>query len=109
MPAADHGTRHRTGRIHAGRGRRPAPIGPGYCLQPQGPAAAKPYVLLLGALRRASKVALATSAWHGRERLGPLRVRGEVIALDALLRPDEIRDPAPAAPAPARPRPGRTG
>jgi DNA end-binding protein Ku len=44
-------------------------------------------------------VAVAKFAWHGRERLGLLRVRGDVIALHGLLWPDEIRDPAAVAPA----------
>jgi DNA end-binding protein Ku len=77
-------------------------IGPGYYLQPQAAAGAKPYVLLRQALQRASKVAVARYAWHGRERLGLLRVRGEVIALHGLLWPDEVRDPAQVAPAPVR-------
>ncbi|MFJ8602506.1 Ku protein [Streptomyces shenzhenensis] len=78
----------------------PLRIGPGYYLQPQGAVAAKPYVLLLRALQRASKVAVAKFAWHGRERIVLLRVRGDAIALHGLLWPDEVRDPAPAAPAP---------
>ena len=79
----------------------PLRIGPGYYLQPQGGAAgAKPYVLLRQALQRASKVAVARFAWHGRERLGLLRVRGDMIALYGLLWPDEVRDPAQVAPAP---------
>ncbi|MGW4735160.1 non-homologous end joining protein Ku [Streptomyces shenzhenensis] len=78
----------------------PFRIGPGYYLQPQGAVAAKPYVLLRRALERASKVAVAKFAWHGRERIGLLRVRGDTIALRGLLWPDEVRDPAPAAPAP---------
>ncbi|MFD3932639.1 Ku protein [Streptomyces sp. NPDC058614] len=77
----------------------PLRIGAGYYLQPQGPVAAKPYVLLRQALERASKVAVARFAWHGRERAGLLRVRGDVIALHGLLWPDEVRDPAAAAPA----------
>ncbi|MEV5084696.1 Ku protein [Streptomyces sp. NPDC056159] len=76
----------------------PIRIGPGYYLQPQGSLAAKPYVLLRQALQRASKVAVARYAWHGRERLGLLRVRGDVIALHGLLWPDEIRDPAAVVP-----------
>jgi DNA end-binding protein Ku len=76
----------------------PIRIGPGYYLQPQGAVAAKPYVLLRHALQRASKVAVARYAWHGRERLGLLRGRGDVIAMHGLLWPDEIRDPAQVAP-----------
>ncbi|MFF4761046.1 Ku protein [Streptomyces sp. NPDC001292] len=84
----------------------PVRIGPGYYLRPQGSVAAKPYVLLRRALERSSKVAVARYAWHGRERLGLLRVRGDVIALHTLLWPDEIRDPAQVAPGPAHLEPG---
>lgn len=40
--------------------------------------------------------------WHGRERLGLLRVRGDVIALHGLLWPDEIRAPAAMVPPPVQ-------
>ncbi|MFD4610422.1 Ku protein [Streptomyces sp. NPDC058440] len=53
----------------------PIRIGPGYYLQPQGSVAAKPHVLLRQALQRAAKVAVARYVWHGRERLGLLRVQ----------------------------------
>ncbi|MET8955382.1 non-homologous end joining protein Ku [Streptomyces sp. NPDC004393] len=59
----------------------PLRIGPGYYLQPQGIVAMKPYVLLRMALERASRVAVVRFAWHGRERIGLLRGRGQVIAL----------------------------
>ncbi|MFI2206990.1 Ku protein [Streptomyces sp. NPDC020192] len=39
--------------------------------------AAKPYRLLVEALRRSSRVAIAKYAWSGRERLGVRRVRGD--------------------------------
>ncbi|WP_328755819.1 Ku protein [Streptomyces sp. NBC_00271] len=61
-------------------------------------AAAKPYKLLRIALERSSKVAIAKYAWSGRERLGMLRVRDDVIVLHAMRWPDEIRDPAELAP-----------
>ncbi|WP_236711661.1 Ku protein [Streptomyces azureus] len=78
----------------------PLRIGPGYYLQPQGAAAAKLYLVLRLALERASRVAVVRFAWHGRERLGLLRVRADVIALHGLLWPDEIRDPAAVVPPP---------
>ncbi|MFD4976303.1 Ku protein [Streptomyces sp. NPDC058424] len=56
----------------------------------------------VAALERASRVAVARYPWHGRERLGLLRVRGDVIALHGLLWPDEIRDPAAVAPPPVQ-------
>lgn len=52
--------------------------GEGYYLQP-----AKPYELLRQALERSSRVAVTKFAWSGRERLGLLRVRENVIVLHA--------------------------
>jgi DNA end-binding protein Ku len=46
--------------------------------------AAKQYKLLRMALDRSSKVAVAKYAWSGRERLGLLRVRDDVIVLHAM-------------------------
>lgn len=78
----------------------PIRIGEGYYLQPDGQVAAKPYKLLRMALERSSKVAVAKFAWSGRERLGLLRVRDDVIVLHAMRWDDEIRDPAELAPDP---------
>lgn len=78
----------------------PIQIGDGYYLAPDGPVAAKPYKLLVQALGRSSKVAVAKYAWSGRERLGLLRVRENVIVLHAMHWPDEIRDPATLLPPP---------
>ncbi|MFI2763600.1 Ku protein [Streptomyces echinatus] len=78
--------------------------------QPAGQVAAKPYKLLVQALSRSSKVAVAKYAWSGRERLGVLRVRDDVLVLHAMHWPDEIRDPAELLPPPARcPRPRSRG
>ncbi|MFG2885749.1 Ku protein [Streptomyces sp. NPDC048297] len=71
----------------------PLKIGEGYYLQPNGPIAAKPYKLLVQALGRSGKVAVAKYAWSGRERLGLLRVREGVLVLHAMHWPDEIRSP----------------
>ncbi|MDX3539651.1 Ku protein [Streptomyces sp. MB09-01] len=68
----------------------PIQIGASYYLSAEG-VAAKPYELLRRALQRSSKVAVAKFAWHNRERLGLLRVLDDVIALHAMLWPDEIR------------------
>ncbi|MFG2368854.1 Ku protein [Streptomyces mirabilis] len=76
----------------------PIRLGEGYYLQPDGQVAAKPYKLLRMALERSSKVAIAKYAWAGRERLGMLRVRDDVIVLHAMRWPDEIRDPAELTP-----------
>ena len=78
----------------------PIRIGEGYYLAPDGQVAAKPYKLLVQALGRSSKVAVAKYAWSGRERLGLLRVRDDVIVLHAMRWPDEIRDPAELLPPP---------
>jgi DNA end-binding protein Ku len=75
-------------------------IGEGYYLQPSGQVAAKPYKLLAMALARSSKVAVAKYAWSGRERLGLLRVKDDVIVLHAMRWPDEIRDPTELLPEP---------
>ncbi|WP_339135144.1 Ku protein [Streptomyces sp. f51] len=76
----------------------PIQIGEGYYLEPDGQVAAKPYTLLRQALERSSKVAVAKYAWSGRERLGLLRVRDNVIVLHAMRWSDEIRDPAALKP-----------
>ncbi|MGW1161715.1 non-homologous end joining protein Ku [Streptomyces sp. NPDC002513] len=76
----------------------PLRIGEGYYLQASGTVAAKPYALLRKALERTSRVAVAKFAWHGRERLGLLRVRDDAIVLHAMRWPDEIRDPGELTP-----------
>jgi DNA end-binding protein Ku len=78
----------------------PIKIGEGYYLQPSGQVSHKPYKLLAQALSRSSKVAVAKYAWSGRERLGLLRVKDDVIVLHAMRWPDEIRDPAELLPPP---------
>ncbi|MFJ1877860.1 Ku protein [Streptomyces sp. KS_5] len=60
----------------------------------------EPYRLLVQALGRSSKVAITKYAWSGRERLGVLRVKDDVIVLHAMRWPDEIRDPAELLPEP---------
>ncbi|MFC8125977.1 Ku protein [Streptomyces sp. NPDC057302] len=78
----------------------PIRIGEGYYLQGDGQVAAKPYVLLRKALERSSKAAVAKFAWHGRERLGLLRVQGDAILLHAMKWDDEVRSPSSLAPKP---------
>ncbi|QNT98425.1 Ku protein (plasmid) [Streptomyces griseofuscus] len=80
----------------------PLRISDGYYLQPAGQVAAKPYKLLVQALGRSAKVAIAKYAWSGRERLGILRVRDDVLVLHAMYWPDEIRDPAGLLPPPVQ-------
>ncbi|MFB7115561.1 Ku protein [Streptomyces sp. NPDC056291] len=76
----------------------PIRIGEGYYLAPDGQVAAKPYKLLREALGRSSRVAVAKWAWHGRERLGILRVRDDVLVLHLMRWPDEIRASSEVAP-----------
>jgi DNA end-binding protein Ku len=78
----------------------PIRIGEGYYLEPSGQVSYKPYKLLAKALSRSAKVAVAKYAWSGRERLGLLRVRDDVIVLHAMRWPDEIRDPSELLPPP---------
>ncbi|MCC5481065.1 non-homologous end joining protein Ku [Streptomyces barringtoniae] len=78
----------------------PLKIAEGYYLQPSSPVAAKPYKLLVQALGRSSKVAVAKYAWSGRGRLGLLRIRDDVLVLHAMRWPDEIRDPTELLPPP---------
>ncbi|MFF4572191.1 Ku protein [Streptomyces sp. NPDC001410] len=80
----------------------PIRIGEGYYLQPSSQVAAKPYKLLVQALGRSSKAAVAKYAWSGRERLGLLRVKDDVLVLHAMRWPDEIRDPAELLPPPVQ-------
>ncbi|MFJ3638494.1 Ku protein [Streptomyces sp. NPDC090108] len=69
-----------------------------YYLAAGGANAAKPYTLLREALKRSNKVAIAKYALRGRERLGMLRVVGDVIVMHGLLWPDEVRAPEGVAP-----------
>ncbi len=63
-----------------------------YYLEPVGQAV-KPYVLLREALAGSDRVALVTVSIRTRMTVAVLRVRGDVIALQTLLWPDEIREP----------------
>ncbi|MGW7587739.1 non-homologous end joining protein Ku [Streptomyces rubiginosohelvolus] len=76
----------------------PVRISDSYYLAANGQVAAKPYTLLRRALERSSKVAVAKFAWHGRERLGLLRIREGAIVLRSMKWPDEVRSPDELAP-----------
>ncbi|MFI0162961.1 Ku protein [Streptomyces sp. NPDC017095] len=76
----------------------PVRIGKGYYLQPASPVAAKPYKLLVKALSRSSKVAVAKYAWSGRERLGLLRVRDDVRSCRPCAGPTRSVTPARCCP-----------
>jgi DNA end-binding protein Ku len=63
-----------------------------YYLEPEGQAA-KPYVLLRDALQDADRVAIVKIAIRQREQLATLRVRDDVLVLNTMMWPDEIRTP----------------
>ena len=63
-----------------------------YYLEPE-PAGTKPYVLFSEALQQSGRIALVTVALRRRETLGALRVRDQVLVLETMLWPDEVRAP----------------
>lgn len=63
-----------------------------YHLEPE-PAGVKSYVLLGEALRRSGRVAVVKIALRQRESLGVLRIRDQVIVLETMMWPHEIRTP----------------
>src|SRR5262249_55418065 len=63
-----------------------------YYLEPQ-QGAAKPYALLREAMERAGKVALAKVVIRNKEQLATLRIYNDVLVMDTLFYPDEIRNP----------------
>ncbi|MFB9685675.1 Ku protein [Amycolatopsis plumensis] len=86
------------GRTIAIRGFAPAPdvdplwFAKSYYLEPE-PAGTKPYVLFSEALQQSGRLALVTVALRRRETLGALRVRDQVIVLETMRWPDEVRTP----------------
>jgi DNA end-binding protein Ku len=63
-----------------------------YYLEPD-KGAAKPYVLLRDALSDSERVAVVKIALRQRESLATLRVRDDVLVLETMLWPDEVRNP----------------
>lgn len=70
----------------------PIMLGKTYYLEPDA-AAAKPYALLRQALLDTERMAIVTYALRNKESLAVLRVRDNVILLQQMLWPDEIRVP----------------
>ncbi|HEU4676521.1 MAG TPA: Ku protein [Motilibacteraceae bacterium] len=68
-----------------------------YYVSAEGPGA-KPYVLLRDALESTGRAAVVKVALRNREQLAALRVRGDVLVLQTLLWPDEVRDASGIAP-----------
>ena len=63
-----------------------------YYLVPD-PAAAKPYALLREALKEADRVAVVTVSLRSRMTTAVLRVRDDVIVMQTMMWPDEVRKP----------------
>jgi DNA end-binding protein Ku len=76
----------------------PEQIDKPYFLAPASPAANKPYALMRGALARSGKAAIGKLAMRGSERLAAVYARGDVLVLQMLHWPDELREAADAAP-----------
>ena len=64
-----------------------------YYLEPDGAVGLKPYLLLREALAKAGRVALVKVALRQREQLATVRVRDDVLVLNTMLWPDEVRTP----------------
>ncbi|GGU75824.1 hypothetical protein GCM10010211_47200 [Streptomyces albospinus] len=69
----------------------PLQMGKGYYLGIDGPAAAKPYVLLRDAMERHQRVGLGKIALHGRETLAMIRPVEGALVMQVLLWPHQIR------------------
>lgn len=76
----------------------PLYLGKSYYLAADGGPGAKPYVLLRDALVGSELYALVKVALRSRESLGLLRSVDDVLVLQAMLWPDEVRDASFAAP-----------
>lgn len=63
-----------------------------------GEVGAKPYVLLRDALAKSGKVGVVKVALRSRESLAVIRPRGDLLLLETMLWPDEVRDAGFAAP-----------
>jgi len=68
----------------------PLALARGYYLEPE-PAGRKPYELLRAALERTQRVGLAKIAVRSKESLAVLRPRGNLLALQTMVWPDEVR------------------
>ncbi|MGC0418819.1 Ku protein [Embleya sp. AB8] len=69
----------------------PLMLSKAYYLQTATPAAAKPYVLLREALTKAGKSAVTKITLRTRESLALLRVHDDILILQTMLWPDEVR------------------
>ncbi|MYS85934.1 Ku protein [Streptomyces sp. SID5474] len=69
-----------------------------YYLGPATPAAAKPYVLIREALAGQSRAAVTKITLSTRESLALVRAQGDILTLQTMLWPDELRAPDGIAP-----------
>lgn len=65
-----------------------------YHVMPSDEGAARPYTLLRTALDDADRVGVARFVMRGKQHLAAVRVMGDVLALETMYFPDEVRDPA---------------
>jgi DNA end-binding protein Ku len=65
-----------------------------YYLSPDGEASAKPYRLLVEAMARSNKVAIASFVMRGRSYLAAVRAREGLLVLSTMHYADEVADPA---------------
>ncbi|TWP50979.1 Ku protein [Lentzea tibetensis] len=63
-----------------------------YYLEPDG-AAVRPYIVLRETLARSGKVAVANIVLRSRSTLAVVRARGDLLVLQTMLWPDEVRPP----------------
>jgi DNA end-binding protein Ku len=75
-----------------------------YYLEPE-KTGAKPYALLRKALEDADRMALVTVSLRSRMSLAVLRVRDDVIVLQTMMWPDEIRTGRSTSKTPSQPKP----
>lgn len=64
-----------------------------YYLGPQGEGATRPYALLHRAMAESGRAGIATFVMHGKQYLVAIRARADVLALQTMYFPDEVRDP----------------
>lgn len=65
-----------------------------YYVAPSTDAAARPYALLIDAMRSCHKVGIARFVMRSREYLSALRADGDVLCLETMYFADEVRDPS---------------
>lgn len=65
-----------------------------YYLAPTDETAQKPYGLLVAALEKADKIAIASFVMRNKEYLAAIRPSGDVLVLETMYFADEVRDPA---------------